>query len=237
MIQTQLLRLDPPYNIIFTTEKTFGLHIATLIVVDEATERNGKRVTTKLRTRCFPVTAPYAELDGDVWTGTELKDCYIVCRQGDTITLRTLKRFMEYCGRKDSRHMFMAIYMFLETMRDYNVNMNFTHPVSGKRITHCEVELLFDEGAEGIDDEEEDVEILTGRTIIDVRSTSSSPLYFGTYFFSEDELYDMQNAINLLAGLRGIYIRTLEPYGLKSIKFTTKDKKYQSFVDELNKRK
>lgn len=236
MIQTQLIRLDPPYNIIFTTENYFGLHIATLIVVDEE-ERIGRRVTTKLRTRCFPVAAPYGKLAGEAWTDTELKDCFLVCRQGETITLRTLKRFTEYCGRTSPRLMLFSMQMFLDTMSDYNILMDFRDPVSGKMVTSCEVELIFDEGEEGIDDEELDDEILTGRTIIDVRSTPSSALYFNTYFFSEDELFDKQNAINHLNGLRLTYIRTLKPFGLKSIKFTTKDKKYQSFVDELNKHK
>ena len=205
MIQTQLIRLDPPYNIIFTTERFFGLHIASLIVVDEETERIGRRDRKRLRSRSFPVAAPYGKLAGVAWTDTELKDCFLVCCQGETITLRTLKRFMEYCGRTSPRLMLFSMQMFLDTMSDYNIL---------------------------IDDE-----ILTGRTIIDVCSTPSSPLYFNTYFFSEDELLDKQNAINHLNGLRLTYIRTLKPFGLKSIKFTTKDKKYQSFVDELNKHK
>lgn len=237
-MDTQLVRLDPPYNVIFTTEKSFGLHIATLIVVDEETERIGRRVRKRLRTRSFPVAAPYGKLDGEAWTDTELKDCLLVCRQGETITLRTLKRFMQYCGRISPRLMFFSLQMFLDTMRDYKINMNFTNPVSGKNLTSCEVELIFDEGAEGIEDEEGVAEeILTGRTIIDVRSTPSSPLYFSTYFFSEDELMDERNAIAHLNGLRLTYLRALKPFGLKSIKFTTKDKKYQSFVAELNKRR
>lgn len=237
-METQLVRLDPPYNVIFTTENFFGLHIATLIVVDEETERIGRRVRKRLRSRSFPVAAPYGKLDGEAWTDTELKDSLLVCRQGETITLRTLKRYMKYCGRISPRLMFMSIEMFLETMRDYNINMNFTNPVNGKNLTDCEVELIFDEGEEEIEDEEGyEEEILTGRTIIDVRSTSSCPLYFSTYFFSEDEFMDRQNAINQLNGLRLTYIRALKPFGLKSIKFTTKDKKYQSFVDELNKLK
>lgn len=237
-MDTQLVRLDPPYNVIFTTEKSFGLHIATLIVVDEETERIGRRVRKRLRTRSFPVAAPYGKLDGEAWTDTELKDCLLVCRQGETITLRTLKRFMQYCGRISPRLMLFSTQMFLATMRDYNININFTDPVSGKRITNCEVELIFDEGAEGIEDEEGVAEeILTGRTIIDVSSAPSSLLYFSTYFFSEDELYTEQNAIAHLNGLRLTYLRALKPFGLKSIKFTTKDKKYQSFVAELNKRR
>ena len=237
-MDTQLVRLDPPYNVIFTTENFFGLHIATLIVVDEVTERIGRRVRKRLRSRSFPVAAPYGKLDGEAWTDTELKDCLLVCRQGETITLRTLKRYMKYCGRISPRLMFISTEVFLDTMRDYNININFTDPVSGKRITNCEVELIFDEGAEGIEDEEGVAEeILTGRTIIDVYSASSSLLYFTTYFFSEDELLDKQNAIAGLNGLRLTYLRALKPFGLKSIKFTTKDKKYQSFVDELNRLK
>lgn len=51
MIQTQLLRLDPPYQIISYGGEV-ALHVATLIVTQETTDAKGK---TKLETHCRPV--------------------------------------------------------------------------------------------------------------------------------------------------------------------------------------
>ena len=51
MLQTQLLRLEPPYQIISYGGEV-ALHVATLIVTQETTDAKGK---TKLETHCRPV--------------------------------------------------------------------------------------------------------------------------------------------------------------------------------------
>ena len=51
MIQTQLLRLEPPYQIV-NYDYEAALHVATLIVTQEVTDDEGK---TTLQTRCHPV--------------------------------------------------------------------------------------------------------------------------------------------------------------------------------------
>ena len=53
MLQTQLLRLEPPYQIISYGGEV-ALHVATLIVTQETTDAKGK---TKLETHCRPVVS------------------------------------------------------------------------------------------------------------------------------------------------------------------------------------
>ena len=94
MIQTQLLQLQPPYQIIYCVGEV-GLHVATFIVADELRGEHGKYLgiethshpvvsyTNKARNAGFRKHrfAPYAETgeEGVVWNRAELKDVYPLC--------------------------------------------------------------------------------------------------------------------------------------------------------------
>ena len=57
MRQTQLVRLDKPYNIILGKNGKFALHIATLIVIDDEKRTYNNNVDKEIVTvaRCYPV--------------------------------------------------------------------------------------------------------------------------------------------------------------------------------------
>lgn len=85
MIQTQLLKLDAPYQVIYCGGEV-GLHVATLIVVDERRDTEGNYLGVE--THSHPVVS-YVSKDhpedgsllypqtseGVVWNKAELKDC------------------------------------------------------------------------------------------------------------------------------------------------------------------
>lgn len=94
MIQTQLLQLQPPYQVIYCGGE-LGLHIATLIVVDEQRDENGRYMG--IRTYSHPVVSYTNKLskscaqtldfdlfdepgqEGVVWNRAELKDVVPFC--------------------------------------------------------------------------------------------------------------------------------------------------------------
>ena len=83
-MDTQLVRLDAPYNIICGTDGSFALHIATLIVTKERIEGipDGVPMRDTLSVATYPVVSKKNSADGQVWMNSELKDCYVVCEQG-----------------------------------------------------------------------------------------------------------------------------------------------------------
>ena len=94
MIQTQLLQLQPPYQVIYCGGEV-GLHVGTLIVACEQLDERG--LYLGIETHSYPVVsytnkarsagfrthrfAPYAETgeEGVVWNRAELRDVYPLC--------------------------------------------------------------------------------------------------------------------------------------------------------------
>ena len=101
-METQLLRLDKPYNVICGNNGNFALHIATLMVITEVERKDetGKVVEMVPWTRCYPVVGNTYKMDGEVWMNEEQKDCLVICRENETVSLYTLKRIMEFCAKK-----------------------------------------------------------------------------------------------------------------------------------------
>lgn len=94
MIQTQLLQLQPPYQVIYCGGEV-GLHVATLIVVDELRDEAGRYMgirtyshpvvsyTNKLRGAGRPVHPLLETGEGVVWNRAELKDVSPLCLATD----------------------------------------------------------------------------------------------------------------------------------------------------------
>ena len=69
-METQLVRLDKPYNIICNPDGKFGLHIATLIAVKEKPVKDaetGNVVDTFPVAQCYPVVGGGYGIDGEAW--------------------------------------------------------------------------------------------------------------------------------------------------------------------------
>lgn len=239
-MDTQLVRLDAPYNIICDTTGKFALHIATLIIVKEKVKGVPKSspMSHTLSVASYPVVSEKGLLgavfigsgkgkaDGQVWMHTELKDCYVVCPQNhQSVDIRKLKDVMEYYAKQNI------------------VDMNFRIPISfGWAMTQygCKILLPEDENRKPIKDYDvclEFEESNNGKSCM-VYADNKSLFYFYEYFDNEspfDRLVRTNSeAINHMANLCNIYIQIFRYEGVKSITFTTKNEQYQWFVDKLN---
>ena len=234
-METQLVRLDPPYNIIYDAKKGFALHISTLIIIDEVSEGKGKKVETKLRSRSFPVVSRMFELEGESWTDYELKFHHKICRQGETVSLRELRLFMEYCYKHaDFKHMEAYPMLFDVALLSYGVKMNIKDPMTGLDISDYEVELIFDDQQGDVEKYINDSPAYIDDGICDVHSGLGSPFFFDDIIYPKDSTTAISNSIIKLTSLRDAYLYALKFDGIKSITFTTKNPKYQSFVERLN---
>ena len=91
-METQLLRLNPPYNIICSKGR-FAKHIATLIVSDM--KGSSDSFQWALNSQSYPVVDyGVGSAEGDVWNDTEVKDCKVVLKDpGSSSTLISLAWF------------------------------------------------------------------------------------------------------------------------------------------------
>lgn len=234
-METQLVRLDAPYNVIFDYKRAkFGLHIATLIVVDEVTEGKGKNAVTKLRSRSYPVVNTAFDLEGDAWTDSELQQCYRMCRQNETVSLFEFKHFMNYCDVNAVEHLDRVPMSFNVAIMSYKIKFNLSDIKTGKKMSDFNVELLFEEKEKQIVKyfSISDIDPFETKRICLVHSSPQSPFYFWSDMPMDDGKPD--GTIQELAKLRDAYLHAFKYEGLKSITFTTKNEKYQEFVDTLN---
>lgn len=225
-METQLVRLDKPYNIICSPQGRFALHIATLIVVEEQNVKNsnGADLGKNVVVRSHPIVSENRNLEGEAWTQFTLKDCMVVCREGDTdVLLSQLKRLMEFCEKKGAMFIDSLPLSFLI----YDIKFYLPSDENGHIISDYEVCLEFDDGGN------------EGTCM--VYSSKDSVFYFFAAFITHGALsnigIDEDGAIRKLRRLCDGYIMALYVSGLRSITFTTKDKKYQGFVDKLNSKK
>ena len=228
-MQTQLVRHDRPYNIICGSNGRFALHVATLIVVKERIEGvpEGVSMRDTLSVSSYPVVGGSYEIDGQVWMNTELKDCLVICREKESVSLYTLRKVMEYCGKHNvSFHMERIPSSFSMALFSYDSQLILPTDENNQTIADYEVCLQFETGEHGI------------RCM--VYSSKESDFYFFEYFADDDADYsnvgliNRPDAIKQMAELRDNYLIILRHEGLRSIRFTTKQKNYQDFVDALN---
>ena len=225
-METQLVRLDAPYNIICDTAGKFALHIATLIVVKEKT------------VACYPVVSEKAFLadsfigygkgkaDGQVWMHTELKDCYVVCPQNyKSVDISRLKDVIEYYAKQNMIDMELRISVsFSWAMTQYGCKILLPEDENRKPISDYKVTLEFEESN-------------NGKSCM-VYADNKSVFYFYEYFDNEPPfdrfIPTNTEAIKYMTELRNTYLQIFRYEGLKSITFTTRNEKYQWFVDKLN---
>ena len=226
-METQLVRLDKPYNIICNSKGEFALHIATLMVITEEkiSDRMGRRIGTRPVTRCYPVVGNSYKMDGEVWMDKEQEKCLTVCREGCNITTYTLKKVMEYCAKNNVFLYTKRIpYMLSSVLINSNCEIKLPQDNNGTTISDYEVCLIFEEGNQG-------------RTCM-VYADNDSVFYFYDYFANDPELFkDLPTSLQVVerfTDLRNSYIQILNVEGLNSIKFTTKHDDYKWFVDNLN---
>ena len=222
-METQLVRLDAPYNLICDSLGNFALHIATLIVVEKQPLVNSAGVDLGERTvaRSYPVVNKGGSLDGQVWMNTELKDCMAVARENQNVSLFTLKQVMEFCYQNAPRYRFEFLphLLAVEASR-YGIKFKLLTDKVGRAVADYMVRLVFDEGGND------------GACM--VYSSRDSDFYFFGGFRTADPS-DEDECISSLAALRDSYLMSLRSAGLRSIRFTTEDKAYQNFVDKLNR--
>ena len=230
-METQLVRLDAPYNIICGTNGEFALHIATLIMMRE--DKEGA-----LSVASHPIVSVNGELggcfvgsgkgnaDGQVWMHTRLEDCYVVCPQNyQTVSISELKAVMKYYAKLDMLDMPLRIATsFSWAMTKYGCKIILPMDDNNQPMADIAVCLEFED--------------TNGGQSCMVSADDKSPFYFYEYFdneppFSQYVPTNLQ-AVKYMAELRDTYLRIFRFDGLRSIKFTTRNKDYQWFVDELN---
>lgn len=228
-METQLVRLDKPYNIICSPDIKFGLHIATLIVVNEKPVKDaetGDVVDTYPVAKSYPVVGVEYGIDGEVWMKSEQKDCMVICREGESVGLYTLKKLMELSSKSHHFIDFVLIVPGALSMALLAYGSKFELPTDDSKhiINDYEVRLEF-------------LEENNGQSCM-VYASKESDFYFYDYFDNEPpfvkKIHTNSESIKYLADLRDSYVRAFHYEGLHSITFTTKDKKYQWFVDDLN---
>ena len=83
-METQLLKLDPPYNVICYNDQ-FAMHIATLLVYKENEEvelKDGYNHKSRMdQVHCYPVV-DYGDgtAIGDVWYNVEVRNCRVIAK-------------------------------------------------------------------------------------------------------------------------------------------------------------
>lgn len=239
-METQLVRLDAPYNIICDTTGKFALHIATLIVVKEKTEGvpEASSLSNTLSVACYPVVSEKGFLgdsfmgsgkgkaDGQVWMHTELKDCYIVSPQNyKSVGISRLKDVMKYYANQNMIDMPLRIASsFSWAMIQYGCKILLPEDENRKPIADYKVCLEFEESNKG-------------KSCM-VCADNKSVFYFYEYFDNEPPFNELvptnTEAIKYMANLRDTYLQIFRYEGVRSITFTTKNEKYQWFVDKLN---
>ena len=231
-METQLVRLDKPYNIICGPDIKFGLHLATLIVVNEKPVKDaetGDVIDTYPVAKSYPVVGVEYGIDGEVWMKSEQKDCMFICREGESVGLYTLKKLMEFSSKSHHFIDFILIVPGALSMVLLSYGSKFELPTDelNHTINEYNVRLEFSENN-------------NGKSCM-VYAAKESDFYFYDYFDNEppfvQEVRTNSESIKFLAELRDSYVRAFHHEGLHSITFTTKDVKYQWFVDKLNNTK
>ena len=232
-METQLVRLDAPYNIICDTTGNFALHIATLIVVKEKSgdAPEGSPSSNTLSVACYPVVSEKGFLkdsflgvgegkaDGQVWMHAELKDCYVVCPQNyKSVDVSQLKDLMKYYAKQNMVDMeFRITASFCWALVKFGCKILLP-------LTDYIVPLEFEESN-------------NGKSCM-VYADDKSVFYFYEYFDNEPPfdrfIPTNTEAIKYMTEVRDTYLQLFRYDGLKSITFTTKNEKYQWFVDKLN---
>lgn len=231
-METQLVRLDKPYNLICGKRGDFALHIATLIIVDGYEKDSNNPMIQYPFVTSYPVVEDrFKMIDGAVWSHNPLKDCLTICKENEIVTLYDLNRMMRFLEKHQAPfYQTMGPAYFKTFLLSYGIELSMPHEKDGSVTADYDVELVFEEGNDG------------GTCM--VYSKRSSDFYFSHFFINDPELIQSfpgertnGEAISDLAKYRDAYLQGLKYEGLRSIRFTTKNTEYQWFVEKLNNSK
>lgn len=224
-MDTQLVRHDAPYNIIFGGKNgKFAIQTATLVVIDEKKVfADGIPINERFYMASYPVVSRHFELDGGIWMDCEQKDCMVIARQGDSVPLSMFKEVVNFRLRHSHVDTVELASQFSIASLLYNFKLILPTDENGKIIEDYKVCL--------------DFEIYPAHSSTGDLIVTSKDQYF--YFSGEGERYGRyeERIINSIAKNREVYLALCRREGLRSITFTTKDENYQYFVDKLNKQK
>ena len=227
-METQLVRLDKPYNLICSKDAKFGLHIATLMVIKESPDKKKPPLI-----HSYPVIEGARQMGGTVWTGSELKDCLVIGRQNKEVTMHRFRDVMRFCHENGYPLMQLVPSLLSFELVLNNMKVALPTPTTPKEC-------------EGIFEEELIFKNVDGET----RTVYSNPR--GNFFFfsafiipspsatgftaslRKKGLLGEEEAINSLRGYRSSYLNFFWEAGVKDIRFFTNNKDYQDFVDKLN---
>lgn len=223
---TQLLKLDPPYNIICGRNK-IAKHVATLIVADikydekyRCEEVAGKEFYIggpDMETYSFPVVE-YGDGSpaGDVWRDVEVRECRVIAKapKDDGFTTRIQSywfcetlRFL-YSDEDGSTQTPNSLYEQLKGLHiDVDWMGSFGYP---KRV---EVELIFNDE--------------NGVSWVD--SAAGSALFYSVAYATNNE-QQKEEKFNVLLRWAGQYIRIFNAQTI----FTTKNEAYKDMLKEWN---
>ena len=226
MIQTQLLRLEPPYNII-CSKGNFAYHIATLIVVEDKQQEDNPSSTIKVA-KSYPVV-DYGDgsPEGDVWMYSEVKSCRVVCRESDDnhpnrISLAWFSNLLKFNQGVDIIKVYDNYFPLTPSVLKYCLD-RFSIYISNPDLSLAEYEvvLTFDDSNEK-------------ETIIE---SKGGYLYFRTsilHDFSDAEDSAMQEIILWWEDYKGILRTGMPENQYIGVVFNTHNEAQKEFVTKLN---
>lgn len=223
---TQLLKLDPPYNIICGRNK-IAKHVATLIVAEIKYDKEYRReeIAGKelffggpdMQTYSFPVVE-YGDgsAAGDVWRDVEVRECRVIAKAPKDDISRTRIWYSWFCEtlrflHHDEYGSTQTPITLYEQLKGLHVDVDKMGPLGYPK--KVEVELIFD----GDDD------------VSWVNSAEGSELYFTGAYATKNEQQEQQ-IFNDILRWAGQYIRIFNAQTV----FTTKNEKYKDMLTAWN---
>lgn len=237
-METQLLKLNPPYNIICSKGR-FAKHIATLIVSDM--KGSSDSFQWALNSQSYPVV-DYGDgsAEGDVWNDTEVKDCKVVLKDpGSSSTLISLAWFskiLEFNLEQFEKYLSPGILFPLLKRFHIMVNLpgptkyDFPDDLANYDFTQThkytyEIPLVFKDH---------------NNEVVIVKSSPDSDFFFFTVIplnNNESQKGEMMAIHDIMDWWKDYhnYFHGYETKGRKlSIKFLTEDENFKPFVERLN---
>ena len=224
-MDTQLLKLDPPYNIICSNGR-FAKHIATLIVVDkkeiELEPGHWRNVSQSYPVVDYGDGSP----EGVVWMFSEVRECRVVARENEngrpySISIGWFCQLLKFNKGVDIIKVGDNYYPLDPGVLRFCLH-RYDIPVSQPVDRLFEVELCFREEKDGY-------------TYVE---SAKGVLYF-YMSFHKDEEDSREAAIEEILRWWNDYLEIIDPdqYKRKDIEivFSTKNEQYDEFVADLNR--
>lgn len=223
-MDTQIVRHDAPYKIIFGGKNgKFALQTATLFVIEEkkGVNANDTPMNERFTIASYPVVSRSYDLEGEVWTDCEQKDCIVICRQGESVSLSTFREVIISKLRHSHVDMIELASQFSIASLLYGFKFIMPTDKDGNIIKDYEVCLEF---------EKDPPHSSTGDVVV----TSKDNHFYFNSSYEACSRGERSLSIHNIAQDRDAYLSLCRREGLRSITFTTKDDFYKSFVRELN---